>query len=397
MTSQLERPQHLAALARLFSIFPVVGVLGARQVGKSTLARQFAATAEGPVEFLDLEDPAERRRLADPGLVLRELRGLVVLDEVQFLPDVFPLLRVLADRPARPARFLVLGSASPELLRQSSESLAGRIGYHHLPGLSLAEVGARRLAPLWLRGSFPRSFLAADDDASHVWRQNFAQTFFARDLPGLGRSIPATTMERFWAMLAHWHGQVWNSSEFARSFGIADTTVRRYLDLLSATFLVQQLRPWHDNLGKRQVKSPKVYFADSGLLHTALGVRGERDLQRHPKVGASWEGFLLQQVVHRLGAEPAECHFWATYAGAELDLLIVRGTRRLGFEFKRTERPEITPSMRSALQDLRLEELVVVHAGDKSWPMAERIRAVAAERLLADIEPMAGGPADPPD
>ena len=384
----LLRLAHLGALHRLFATFPVVALLGARQIGKSTLARQFADTVPGPVEFLDLEDPQERRRLADPGLVLRELRGLVVLDEVQFLPEVFPLLRVLADRPGRPARFLILGSAAPELLRQSSESLAGRIGHHHLTGLDLEEVSVGQLQSLWLRGSFPRAMLAADDDESALWRAEFTQTLFTRDLAGLGIGIPATTMERFWAMLAHWHGQVWNSSEFARSFGVADTTVRRYLDLLTGTFLVQQLRPWHTNLAKRQVKSPKVWIADSGLLHTALGLRDRRELQRHPKVGASWEGFLLPQVVRRLGAAPGECWFWATYAGAELDLLVVRGDRRLGFEFKLTETPDVTASMRIALHDLELEELVVVHGGTRSWPMAERIRAVAAERLLVDVAPL---------
>lgn len=388
MATDLLRKGHLAAIQGLFDVFPVVALLGARQVGKSTLARILARRAKGPVEFLDLEDPEERRRLADPGLVLRELRGLVVLDEVQALPEIFPLLRVLADRPGRPARFLVLGSASPELLRQSSESLAGRIGYHFLPGFDLGEVGVRRLRSLWLRGGFPRSFLARTDAASLVWRQGFAQTFFARDLPGLGLGIPAPTMERFWAMLAHWHGQTWNSSEFARSFGVADTTVRRYLDLLTATFLVRQLRPWHENLAKRQVKSPKVYLADSGLLHAVLGLREFRDLQRHPKVGASWEGFLLQQVAARLGAKPDECYFWSTYSGAELDLLVVRGRQRLGFEFKYSETPQVTSSMRTALSDLKLDELVVVHGGSRSWPMADGIRAVAAGQLLQQVAPL---------
>lgn len=388
MRRELPRSEHLSHLERLFRTFPVVAVLGSRQVGKSTLARQFARASESNCEFIDLEDPAERHRLADPGLVLRDLRGLVILDEVQFLPEVFPLLRVLADRPDRPARFLVLGSASPELLRQSSESLAGRIAYHYLPGLSLSEVGDIPLTELWTRGSFPRSLLAEDDAASVLWRQNFVQTFFSRDLPSLGISTPATTLERFWAMLAHWHGQVWNSSEFARSFGVADTTVRRYLDLLSATFLVLQLRPWHENLSKRQVKSPKVYLADSGLLHQALGTLTERDLRRHPKVGASWEGFLLMQVVQRLGARPSECHFWASYAGAELDLMVVRGSRRLGFEFKLTEQPTVTASMRIAMDDLRLDELVVVHGGDKTFPLAARIVAVAAAHLTVDIDPL---------
>lgn len=386
MSRNLVRRRHLDAVAGLFEVFPVVALLGARQVGKSTLARTHAARARGPTEFFDLEDPEDRRRLADPGLVLRQLEGLVVLDEVQALPQVFPLLRVLADRRAQPARFLVLGSAAPELLQQSSESLAGRIGHHFLTGFDLGEVGARRLRALWLRGGFPRSLLAADDAASFTWRQGFLQTFFARDLPGFGLNVPAPTMARFWAMLAHWHGQIWNSSEFARSFGVADTTVRRYLDLLTATFLVRQLRPWHENLAKRQVKSPKVYLADSGLLHTVLGLRDHRSLQRHPKVGASWEGFLLEQVIAHVGAGPDECYFWATHAGAELDLLVVRGKRRIGFEFKYTEAPQVTPSMQIAKADLRLDELIVVHGGSKSWPMAERIRAVAASRLLSDVE-----------
>jgi uncharacterized protein len=388
MGSILTRNRHLKAIESLFEVFPVVALLGARQVGKSTLARLLVGKVKGEVEFLDLEDPEERRRLADPGLVLRELRGLVVLDEIQSLPEVFPLLRVLADRPDLPARFLVLGSASPELLRQSAESLAGRIGHHRLPGLILAEVGVRRLRSLWLRGGFPRSFLAASDAASLTWRNGFVQTFFARDLPGLGFTVPAPTMERFWAMLAHWHGQTWNSSEFARSFGVADTTVRRYLDLLTATFLVRQLRPWHENLAKRQVKSPKVYVADSGLLHAVLGIRNHRELMRHPKSGASWEGFMLEQVIGQLGASTDECYFWATQSGAELDLLVVRGGRKLGFEFKLTETPSVTPSMRIASQDLGLERLYVVHGGSRSWPMAEGIRAIAALQLLREIEPL---------
>jgi uncharacterized protein len=388
MGSILTRNRHLKAIESLFEVFPVVALLGARQVGKSTLARLLVGKVKGEVEFLDLEDPEERRRLADPGLVLRELRGLVVLDEIQSLPEVFPLLRVLADRPDLPARFLVLGSASPELLRQSAESLAGRIGHHRLPGLILAEVGVRRLRSLWLRGGFPRSFLAASDAASLTWRNGFVQTFFARDLPGLGFTVPAPTMERFWAMLAHWHGQTWNSSEFARSFGVADTTVRRYLDLLTATFLVRQLRPWHENLAKRQVKSPKIYVADSGLLHAVLGIRNHRELMRHPKSGASWEGFMLEQVIGQLGASTDECYFWATQSGAELDLLVVRGGRKLGFEFKLTETPSVTPSMRIASQDLGLERLYVVHGGSRSWPMAEGIRAIAALQLLREIEPL---------
>jgi predicted AAA+ superfamily ATPase len=292
---------------------------------------------------------------------------------------------VLADRPRHPARFLVLGSASPELLRQSSESLAGRVAYHELGGFSLEDVGNERADRLWLRGGFPRSFLARTEREGDEWRRAFVRTFVERDLPQLGVTIPPATLERFWAMLAHYHGQVWNASEFARSFGVSDATVRRYLDLLSATFAVRVLLPWSENLGKRQVRSPKVYFADCGLLHALLGIRERRELERHPKVGASWEGFALDAIVRRLGVEPRECHFWATHAGAELDLLVLRGRRRWGFEFKHTSAPAVTRSMRVALDDLRLERLDVVHGGPHSFTLAPRIRAVAFSRLLDDV------------
>jgi uncharacterized protein len=312
----------------------------------------------------------------------------VVLDEVQRRPDLFPALRVLADRQPPPARFLVLGSASPDLLRQASESLAGRIAFHELPGLSLAEVGPGRLERLWLRGSFPRSFTARSDAASFEWRQEFVRTFLERDLPQLGSAVPASTLGRFWAMLAHVHGNAWNASEFGRAFGVAHTTVGRYLDLLSGSFAVRQLPPWSENLAKRQVKSPKVYVSDPGLLHALLDVRDRHALVRHPKVGASWEGFGIQAVVDRLGARREECYFWGTYAGAQLDLLVVRGSLRLGFEFKRTVAPQVTPSMRIARDSLRLRRLDVVHAGERSADLGRGIRAVALERLLEDLEPL---------
>jgi len=311
-----------------------------------------------------------------------------VVDEIQRRPELFPLLRVLADRPRRPARFLVLGSASPELLRQSSESLAGRIAYHELGGFSLEDIGPRRADRLWLRGGFPRSFLARSDREGDAWRRAFVRSFVERDLPQLGVTVPSPTLERFWAMLAHYHAQVWNASEFARSFGVSDTTVRRYLDLLSATFVVRVLLPWSENLGKRQLRSPKVYVADSGMLHALLGIRERRDLERHPKLGASWEGFALEAVVRRLGVDRRECYFWGTHAGAELDLLVVRGRMRWGFEFKRTSAPVVTRSMRVALEDLRLERLDVVHAGPHSFLLAPRIRAVAFQRLLDDLAPL---------
>jgi len=381
----IARRAHLAAVQRLLRRYPVVALLGARQVGKTTLARQVVAAWRGTSTAFDLENPADLARLADPMLALEGLRGLVVLDEVQRRPELFQVLRVLADRPRPRTRFLVLGSASPELLRQTSETLAGRIAHHVLPGFSLAEVGEVALDRLWLRGGFPRSFLAPSTAASADWRRRFIATFLERDVPQLGIAIPGPTLRRFWTMLAHYHGQIWNASEFGRSFGVADTTVRRYLDALTATFVVRQLPPWFENLGKRQVKAPKVYVADSGLLHALLGVDSQRALDVHPKVGASWEGFLLEAVVQHLGLRPEQCHFWATHGGAELDLLIVDGRRRLGFEFKRTTVPVLTRSMRSALTDLGLETLLVVHAGHDTFPLAPRVRAVAASRLLVDL------------
>ena len=383
----LERPKHLERVTSLLRRHRVVGLLGARQVGKTTLARTIAERYRGRASFFDLEDPRDLARLDDPMLALGELRGLVVLDEVQRAPEIFPVLRVLADQPRGP-RFLALGSASPHLLRQASESLAGRIAFHVMGGLSLDETGESALGRLWLRGGFPRSYTARSMAASLEWREAFVATFLERDLPQLGVRIPGLTLRRFWSMLAHYHGQIWNSAEFARSFGVSDTTVRNYLDLLAGTFVVRLLAPWHANISKRQVKSPKVFIADSGLLHTLLGVLTAEELERHPKVGASWEGFCLSEVVAHLGATPGECFFWATHSGAELDLLVVRGNRRRGFEFKRSASPTATPSMRIALQDLQLDSLEVIHAGAESYPLARKIRAVPLRKLLEEVRPI---------
>ncbi len=385
---EIDRPWHLSRLSTLLRASPVVAILGPRQVGKTTLARAVARKQSGRTVVFDLENETDLSRLSDPMLALEPLRGLVILDEIHRRPDIFPTLRVLSDRPKKPARFLVLGSASPDLLRQSSETLAGRIAYHDLTGFSLEEVGPPKLNRLWLRGGFPRSFLAGSDDLSRDWRRDFARTFLERDLSQLGVAIPSATLGRFWRMLAHWHGQVWNASEFARAFGVSDMTVRRYLDILAGTFVARLLPPWHANLGKRQVKSPKVYISDSGILHSLLGIASREDLDRHPKVGASFEGFGINAIVERLRARPEECFFWATHAGAELDLLIVRGRRRLGFEFKRTVAPAVTPSMRVALEDLKLARLDVIHAGDKTYPLAPRIRAVGLSRIIEDLEPL---------
>jgi predicted AAA+ superfamily ATPase len=362
-------------------------MLGARQVGKTTLARELVARYGGSSTYLDLEDPEAFARLEEPKLALEPLRGLVVLDEIQRRPELFPVLRVLADRPRTPARFVVLGSASPGLLRQASESLAGRIVYHELEGLSLDEVGEDRSQLLWRRGGFPPAFLAPSEEGSSAWRREFIRAFLERDIPQLGIRVPAVTLNRFWRMLAHYHGQLWNGVELARAFGVAHTTVRHYLDILTGALVIRQLLPWHENIGKRQVKAPKVYLADSGLLHTLLGLQSQEDLEGHPKVGASWEGFVLKEIIRHLGAQKEECFFWATHAGAELGLLVIRGRTRLGFEINRTAAPRVTPSMRSALHSLGLERLTVIHAGDHAFPLAERIEAIP----LAELRQRVGG------
>jgi len=383
----IARTVAVRRVLKLLGQFRVVAILGARQVGKSTLAGEVARRSKGPVTLFDLERPHDLAQLRDPELALRPLRGLVVLDEIQRRPDLFPVMRGLVDRPRPGTRFLVLGSASPELLRQSSETLAGRIAHYELGGFDLGEVGCGKLDRLWLRGGFPRSFLARSQGESMTWREEFISTFLERDLPQLGIGVASTTLRRFWTMLAHYHGQTWNASEFGRSFGVADTTVRRYLDLLTSTFVVRQLPAWRENLKKRQVKSPKVYIRDSGLLHALLGIPDRFAMEGHPKVGASWEGFLLSEVVRRLRLRPHERYYWATHTGAELDLFVRQGRRRLGFEFKRTVAPRVTRSMRSALDDLRLSRLDVVHAGDETFPLAARVRAVAASRLIEDLKP----------
>jgi len=385
----LPRPRQVAVITDLMDQFPVVAIIGARQVGKSTVARLVTAAIGGPTTVFDLEDPRSRARFHDPMLALETLRGTVVLDEIQLAPDVFPVLRVLADRPDSPARFLVLGSAGPELLRQSSESLAGRIAYHELEGLAMDEVASDGATDLWLRGGFPRSFLAPSDAHSARWRREFVRTFLERDLPQLGIGVSAETMRRFWTMLAHTHGTTLNHSAIGRSLGVSDSTVRRYLDQLSSALVVRQLRPWHENLKKRQVRSPKVYVSDSGILHTLLGMESREAVEGHPKAGSSWESFALGNVLARLGARwDGEAHFWATHAGAELDLLVTRGPTRLGFEVKRTTAPKVTPSMRVALEDLRIDRLDVLHAGQETYPLTDRIRAVPVQKIWSAIDPL---------
>lgn len=357
----------------------VVALIGPRQSGKTTLARQIVPP-DSP-RYFDLEEPTSLARLAEPMTALAPLRGVIVIDEVQRRQDLFPMLRVLADRRPLSARFLILGSVSPELLRQSSESLAGRMETITLPGFTLAEVGARALNRHWLRGGFPRSFLARTHEDSLRWRNEFIQTFLERDLPQLGVSIPAQALRRFWAMVAHYHGNIWNAAEPARSLGVSEPTVRRYLDLLTGVFLVRQLPPWHENLGKRQVKAPKVYVRDSGLLHALLGVRTDAELLHHPKCGASWEGYAIEEALNLV--QPDDAYFWATHQGAELDLLLLKDGRRFGMEIKRTDAPTLTPSMRIALDDLRLEHLIVLYPGMRRYPLSARVTAVPLAEFAA--------------
>ena len=383
----LDRPRHLETVRSLLDQFPVVGLIGPRQVGKTTLSRLLADSSEGLVTRFDLENPRDLSRLEDPLLALEELTGLVILDEIQLRPEIFPTLRVLCDRVPNPARFLVLGSASPELLRQSSESLAGRIAYHELGGLSLAEVGLDAQEVLWTRGGFPRSFLASSEATSLRWRQEFVRTFLERDLASLGIDMPPAALRRFWSMVAHYHGELWNASELARSFGVSHKTVGRYLDILCATFMARRLEPWHANLAKRQVKSPKIFLSDPGILHALLGIGDREQLLGHPKAGASWEGLAIQEVIRVLGARDSECFFWRLHTGAELDLLVQRGLQRRGFEIKLTTSPRTTRSMHSAIEALGLDELTVIYHGDEVYPLAPKIRAVGMQRL-AEIEPL---------
>jgi predicted AAA+ superfamily ATPase len=369
----IKRTKLLDAIRASFRVHPVVSLLGPRQVGKTTLAAQFAAGRKGKVTVYDLESAADRRRLTMPELALSEPADLIVIDEIQRQPELFETLRVLADRRDAKTRFLVLGSAAPGLVKGVTESLAGRVGFVDVPGLSLGEVGADRLRRLWERGGFPRSFLAADAAAGRLWREDFIRTFLERDIPGLGIHIPAETLRRFWTMIAHYHGQVWNGSEFARALGTSEPTARRYLDILAGAYMVRILPPWFENIGKRQVKSPKIYVRDSGLVHALLGIDGWQELTGHPKAGASWEGFALEQMLTLLRVRDA--YFWGTHSGAELDLLVTRNGKRYGFEFKLADAPGPSRSMHAAVETLGLERLFVLYPGRDTYPLAPTIEA----------------------
>lgn len=380
----IERHAYLSTIQSRLRDYPVVALPGPRQVGKTTLARLLAETlTETEIHHFDLESPADLARLANPELMLSPLRGLVILDEIQRMPELYPVLRVLADRPDLPARFLILGSASPTLVKGASESLAGRISFIDVSGFSLVELGMEHLAQRWWRGGFPRAYLARDDKTARQWHEDFFRTFLERDIPQLGINIPATTLRRFWTMVAHYHGQILQVSELARSLGTSEPTARRYLDILCGTYVVRQLPPWFENLKKRQVKTPKVYIRDSGILHALLGIPDRDSLQAHPKLGASWEGFALAQILSLTGDR--EAYFWATHGGAELDLLVFHEGKRLGFEFKYSEKPRTSKSMRVAESDLNLDHLHVVHPGQHSFPLSENISATSLPDLLDQI------------
>ena len=382
----IDRPVARARIREAFSVHPAVALTGPRQCGKTTLAREIAADGPGESTFFDLESAVDRRRLQVPEQALSGLSGLVVIDEIQRQPELFETLRVLVDRPGNRARFLVLGSASPSLVRGTSESLAGRAGLVDLSGFQLSETGAESWRALWLRGGFPRSFLAPHDRASVVWRRSFVRTFLERDIPQLGLTVPAETLRRFWTMLAHYHGQAWNAAEFARALGSSEGTARRYLDILTGAFMVRALPPWFANVRKRQVRSPRIYLRDSGLLHTLLGLDTNEAVAGHPKVGASFEGFAVEQLAGVF--DTGGLYFWGTHGGAELDLLATRHGRPYGFECKLADAPGTTRSMRVALDDLELEHLFVVYPGDVAYPLDERISALpvtAIPRLPASL------------
>jgi uncharacterized protein len=371
----IDRKTDRAKLAKLMSLFPVTAILGPRQCGKTTLARTLAADV-----YFDLENPRDLARMEHPQLALEELTGLIVIDEIQRLPDLFPLLRYLVDQ-GKNRKFIILGSASRDLIRQSSESLAGRIAYRQLGGFRLSDIGPRALKDLWWRGGLPRSFLAASDSDSLLWRNHYVTTFLERDIPQLGIAIPARTLRRFWTMLSHYHGQILNYAELGRSFGVSDMTVRKYCDILEGTFMVRILRPWSVNIGKRLVKRPKLYLRDSGLFHALLSIETPEQLHASPRLGASWEGFALDCVCRTLDREEADLYFWHTHAGAELDLFWQAGGRSWGVEFKYEDAPRLTRSLKAAVEDLALERLWVVYPGKAAYRLTEKIQVIP----LADI------------
>ena len=375
----LFRPEYEAEIRQTLAANPITAILGPRQCGKTTIAQKLAG--ETPSTFFDLEDPDDFELLRNSAKqILSQQSGLVVIDEVQRLPELFPLLRVLADRQNVDGKFLLLGSASPELIRNSSESLAGRIGFGDLTGFQLNEVGLENLSSLWTRGGFPRSYLADDDQQSYQWRQDFIRTFLERDLNLLGFNLSAQTMRRFWIMLAHYHGQIWKASEFARSLGVSEPTVKSYLDILTGAYMVRQVQPWYENLQKRQVKAPKVFIRDSGLLHALLSLPGS-DIQTHVKLGSSWEGFVIEQIINQLKSR--DYYYWRTHAGLELDLLVMKNGKRLGFEIKYSETPKVTRAMHQIIDDLKLDCFYLVYQGKHQVKLEEKIILLPVNNLIS--------------
>ena len=363
----IKRTDKLNQIKSGFDRSPIVSITGLRQSGKTTLAKDFASQYQGSCTHFDLEDPRSLARLSEPMTALENLSGLVVIDEVQRLPAIFPVLRVLADRKEKPACFLLLGSASPLLIKEISESLAGRVALLEMDGFNLMEVGSAESKVLWNRGGLPPSFLAGSDTSSLQWRKDFMTLFVERDLPQFGVTFPSAAMRRFWAMLAHYHAQTWNASELAKSFDVSQAIIRKKLDILTGAFAIRQLPAWYENLGKRTVKSPKIYLRDSGLLHALLDLSTFDQLQSHPKLGSSWEGFCIEQILSITGSLNA--YFWATHAGSELDLFILHKGKRIGVEIKYSDGPSTTRSMRQAFEDLSLDHLFVVYPGKEDYPL----------------------------
>jgi uncharacterized protein len=378
---QIQRTAEIALLNRLLRNNPIVAILGPRQCGKTTLSRQFSSQWPRNVTVFDLENPRDAQRLQEPLLTLENIEGLIIIDEIQRSPDLFPVLRVLADRNKK-TKFLILGSASRDLIRQSSESLAGRISYEEIAGFSLQLLGASKAEKLWIRGTFPRSFLASSEVASYQWRQDFIATFLERDIPQLGINIPAKSLGRFWKMLAHYHGQIFNASEIGKSLSISDHTAQRYLDLLSGTFMVRQLRPWYYNTKKRIIKRPKIYFRDSGIFHALFALEGKKDILLHPKLGASWEGFALEEAIKTARLKEDEAFFWGVHAAAEIDMVFQKKGELYGVEVKYTQAPNLTQSMRSALKELSLKHLWIIYPGKESYPLDRNVTVIS----LADLD-----------
>ena len=371
----IERDKFLQLIENHFKIHKVCALLGPRQCGKTTLSQEFANLKKIPrINIFDLEDYSDLERLKDPLLALSDLQGFVIIDEIQYKPNLFSTIRVIADK--KDIKFLVLGSASRDLIKQSSETLAGRIGYIELTPLVLSESKSLDIDNLWVRGGFPLSYLADNDDLSFLWRQNYVKTFLERDIPNLGFSIPTMQLRRFWMMLCHYHGGIFNASELGKSLGISYHTAKKYLDILDGTFMVRVLQPWHENLKKRQVKTPKIYFRDSGIYHVLLGLNSYESIAINPKIGASWEGFALEQVINYYNAESEECYFWAAHGVAEIDLIIIKDCKRVGFEFKYSSTPKITKSIEISLNDLNLDEVKIIFPGDKTYKLSEKIEAI---------------------